>query len=670
MEKNDQKEKKNKALKKVIQIAIVILIIILLLKGCACEKKDKVIEATRKYITDKDIKVTEPRYIKIKDLVDEKYLDNFDNKCLENSQVKAYKDHNKIKYEIIIDCTKNEIEISLNGSKNIKLDIGEDYIEYGATAILNDSDISSRINIDLSKVNFNGIGMYEITYSIKVNDIEKKVIRQITITDSVAPLIVLNGNSTIEIVQNGKYTEYNATALDHYDGDITANIEINGEVDTSKIGTYILEYIIEDSSGNRSSITRKINVIEETPKVGQIAIIITGSNPYYMEYGETYKELGYTASDTIEGDVTSLVKVNNLIDLNKLGTYKVIYSYINSFGRVAEVVRTVIITDNKKPVIKLNNQATITVNQNTPYIEYGAIATDNYDKDLTNKIKINGTVDTSKIGVYYITYEVTDSSSNKTSIQRKVIVRDNTPPAINLEYSTKIIGTKDKYNLLDGITITDNHDSYIPLSSITISSIPNYDQNTPGEYEITYKVTDSSGNIGTATRIITVIKRELSLNKVYDFKVEQNGTETENMTINNLNPGDVINLSIKIENGGYKLGLVRSIINLNGPKTTVPLDKNNILIYKGYYPNNSYLLGETPLTLTDYSYKSIGKILNGNNDISGNITHVEGQDTIEYVYTIYLKKEATNEFQNKVLDIKLDVETILYDPYDIPSEWQ
>lgn len=51
-------------------------------------------------------------------------------------------------------------------------------------------------------------------------------------------------------------------ATDNVDGDITSKIEVEGEVNNRRLGTYELEYIVKDSQGNRSEkLIRNITVI-------------------------------------------------------------------------------------------------------------------------------------------------------------------------------------------------------------------------------------------------------------------------------------------------------------------------------------------------------------------------------------------------------------------------
>lgn len=79
--------------------------------------------------------------------------------------------------------------------------------------------------------------------------------------------------------------------------------------------------------------------------------------------------------------------------------------------------------DTVKPEIKLNGNSTITININEDYKDPGATASDNKDGNITDKIKMSGKVDTSKPGTYTITYTIEDSSGNKATATRKVIVK-------------------------------------------------------------------------------------------------------------------------------------------------------------------------------------------------------------------------------------------------------
>ena len=78
--------------------------------------------------------------------------------------------------------------------------------------------------------------------------------------DTTPPVITLNGGATIEIVVGGVYEELGATALDDVNGSVP--VVISGSVDTSVVGSYIINYNTTDSSNNSAiEVLRTVNVV-------------------------------------------------------------------------------------------------------------------------------------------------------------------------------------------------------------------------------------------------------------------------------------------------------------------------------------------------------------------------------------------------------------------------
>jgi peptidoglycan/xylan/chitin deacetylase (PgdA/CDA1 family) len=151
--------------------------------------------------------------------------------------------------------------IKLLGEANIKLELNAEYQESGATAKLEEQDITNKIktigNVDISKT-----GRYEIKYYVTNNKNKNRVEtkRIIDVVDTVKPEINLKGHEQVTIYTGAEYKEEGAIATDNYDGDISSKIIISGEVDTKKVGTYTIKYYVQDSSANSSEISRTITV--------------------------------------------------------------------------------------------------------------------------------------------------------------------------------------------------------------------------------------------------------------------------------------------------------------------------------------------------------------------------------------------------------------------------
>ncbi|KAF1296729.1 hypothetical protein BAU15_08770 [Enterococcus sp. JM4C] len=130
----------------------------------------------------------------------------------------------------------------------------------------------------------------------------------------------------------------------------------------------------------------------------------------------------------------------------------------------------------------------------------GVSATDKHDGDLTPILKVlSNDVDTSKIGTYTVTYEVTDSDAHVTTAKRTIHVVSE--PVITANDKTVRVGVDPTtVDWLDGVSATDPGEG--DLSSQVTVDYSQVDFNTAGDYPATYSVTNTSDK--TATKDITV----------------------------------------------------------------------------------------------------------------------------------------------------------------------
>jgi hypothetical protein len=143
-----------------------------------------------------------------------------------------------------------------------------------------------------------------------------------------------------------------------------------------------------------------------------------------------------------------------------------------------------------------DNPATVEVN--TSYSDAGATANDNVDGAIT--VSSSGTVDTTTVGSYQITYVATDASGNIATAFRTVNVVDTTAPVVTVTGSATVTHEFNEPYTDAGATATDN--SGEAVSVVTTSTV---DVAVVGTYTVTYTATDASGNVGTATRTVNVV---------------------------------------------------------------------------------------------------------------------------------------------------------------------
>lgn len=213
-----------------------------------------------------------------------------------------------------------------------------------------------------------------------------------------------------------------------------------------------------------------------------------------LQYKEKYKEPGFEARK-LGKNLKNKVRISNSINYKKLGTYivtyKLKYNHINY-----KKERKVIIKDTKKPTIILTGSLETNVCPDTRYKEEGYKAYDNYDKDITKKVKV--LADKTKI-----VYKVKDSSNNERKVIRKLVYKDITKPEIK-------INTEDVINIIEGskyeekVSAADNCDGNI-TKNIKIEGV--VDTSKIGTYKLKYTIKDKAGNEGMYEKIVNVLKK-------------------------------------------------------------------------------------------------------------------------------------------------------------------
>lgn len=234
--------------------------------------------------------------------------------------------------------------------------------------------------------------------------------------DSTPPEITLNGDSDIELEFGSTYVELGASAVDETDGAV--NVAVSGVVLTTSVGDYIVTYSATDTSGNSSSITRSVSVIDNEPP----SIALNGAALLELDFGMPYVELGAIAIDNADSDVP--VNINGTVLVNTIGSYEIAYLSTDSSGNSASTVRTVNVIDRIEPDISLIGEASVIIYLGNEYTEEGATAIDNVDGDISSAVTIVDNLNIRELGSYQVTYSVIDSNGNSNSVIREVEIRE------------------------------------------------------------------------------------------------------------------------------------------------------------------------------------------------------------------------------------------------------
>lgn len=231
--------------------------------------------------------------------------------------------------------------------------------------------------------------------------------------------IALEGKAVIVLEYGTAFTDPGAQAVGQgtvHDGQpVPLEVTVQGTVDTQKLGSYTLTY----SASFHDQVGSAIRTVIVQDTTAPVITLVSDPESYTLP-GKEYQEEGYSAIDQCDGDLTDRVTVEKVDDL-------MVYSVCDASGNRAQVQRQIRYDDPVAPELKLKGSKKVKLEIGSKWKDPGCTAQDNVDGDLTDQIKITGSVDTSRAGTYELKYKVTDSYGNSDAVKRTVVVTAKQP---------------------------------------------------------------------------------------------------------------------------------------------------------------------------------------------------------------------------------------------------
>jgi len=292
------------------------------------------------------------------------------------------------------------------------------------------------------------------------------------------------------------------------DNIISTTAEMNKVSDTEYIHSHALTNELGDvtlSFSNARDLFAN-EIISEPTDGGSITVVAPDTEPpvitltppliVTLEAPTEYSEPGYSATDIVDGDITSNVIVTGTVDHNILGTYTLNYDISDLAGNPAlQQTRIVIVQDTTKPdfgeITDITKEATDIL---TPVVLLIPTVTDTFEGILIPTVDNSGPF---SLGGTEITWSVSDTSSNTQTAIQTITITDTTPPVITSPKPITIEATA----ILTPVTILN------PLTTDIFPVTITNDAPTVfplGTTIVTFTATDVNGNISTATQSITL----------------------------------------------------------------------------------------------------------------------------------------------------------------------
>lgn len=319
------------------------------------------------------------------------------------------------------------------------------------------------------------------------------------------PVMAYNGTKP---VNSPLYQENGKINVNAYQEEVFAEIENQSYLYDTKLAKY--PFKTSDFQYDRDSTENIVFKNLEYTLTDQ-----THDSVYWFKAGDKVvttssanirKEISTTAGAVTVPQNTSLIITGNF-DYHELKGNKFVFYPVQTAdksikGYVSSAYisnRPSIVKDTNKPVISGTAGKSIPFNS-TFNPKTGVKAKDDKDGDLTNVIRVEGKVDTKKVGTYNLTYTVADKAGNVSKVTRKITVYDQVKPVIS-GTGNKTIKLNSSFNPKTNVSAKDNADGNL-TSKIKVTGTVNTKKK--GTYTLKYTVTDSSKNAATVTRKITI----------------------------------------------------------------------------------------------------------------------------------------------------------------------
>lgn len=363
----------------------------------------------------------------------------------------------------------------------------------------------------------------EDTSSEKNNDIEEnKSENQEQIEESKEENKIKISGSEKTRIYVGESFDYKEgiTATDSKGNDISSSLEVKGEVDNSKVGTYDLEYFVQATSGEIVTFKRQVKVIEKNV-----------FNVFIEKLDEkTNSEVDEKTTEKVKESLFSIY-----ID-NKTSKFVVDNQSANQIdpSRMNEIAFKIRVfdKDNKEKIaIELLGGDTGDSEKLNPLKELNYSYGDYIEINPMGLAKNNFNIEGPILGDIDIKKEdYSDGVDNEDYISnvRFKIIEDgiesiyNEAPVISgLEVMDTLLTKRE--DQLAGVKVTDDHDNEIPNDKIKISEEKDSENNVIG---LRYEVADSWGRSVSAVRELKAKVSEISEVSEEGFKAKSSIAKT------------------------------------------------------------------------------------------------------------------------------------------------
>ena len=327
-------------------------------------------------------------------------------------------------------------------------------------------------------------------------------VQVVTVLDTQFPVVTCPANITV----NSNFGSCVATGVVLGSPITSDNCSVasvtNNAPGTFNLGTTNVVWTVTDGSGNVSTCTQTVTVLDVQPPTIVCPVAITVP----ANIG-TCNAVGVVLAIPVTADNCSVSTVINNAPISyPLGTTIVTWTVTDGSGNTSSCTQLVTVTDTQLPTIVCPANITVSSNAGTCIATGVALGTPTTTDNCSVATVVNNAPAFYPLGTTTVVWTVTDGSGNVSTCLQTVTVTDTQLPTITCPPSFTVAANAGQC-VATGVVIGNP----TTADNCSVATITN---NAPVTYPlgittITWVVTDGSGNTATCTQTITVVDNQL-----------------------------------------------------------------------------------------------------------------------------------------------------------------
>jgi uncharacterized repeat protein (TIGR01451 family) len=364
-------------------------------------------------------------------------------------------------------------------------------------------------------------GDYDLIYSAtdaSGNDTNR--ILRVHVADTTAPTVTAPSAVTLNTSASGASCSVTVVDLDATLGTATTSDSCSSNVTLTRsgvpagnvfpLGTTTITYTATDASGNHSSATQAVTVVDNTPPtITAPAPVTVNADAGSCSAANVVLGTPQTADNCSVASVT-----NDAPSTFPLGTTVVTWTVKDASNNPATATQAVTVIDSTPPTISAPPAVTVSTGAGSSscdaFVDNNTLGTASASDSCAGSVTVtrNHTGNTFPVGTTDVTWTATDAAGNTATAHQSVTVIDNTAPVVTapLNVTASTDANSCSATLNPGTaTATDNCTAGVSTPVGTRNdNLPLSAPYPKGTTTITWTATDGHNNSGSATQTVTV----------------------------------------------------------------------------------------------------------------------------------------------------------------------